>query len=154
MPRSPPTNTRPLVGLDPNSLTPLGFASHPMVVRVGGEYFCRSLRATNEDGSLSFFCAIDDGVVLTVAKPVDLVTSVETALQRLDDELGGIDWILGFDCFLRRLDAQNRQATHRMSEIYRRHNVFGFNTYGEQYRSMHLNQTFTGIAFGRRASAA
>jgi hypothetical protein len=24
----------------------------------------------------------------------------------------------------------------------------GFGTYGEQYRSMHLNQTFTGIAFG------
>jgi hypothetical protein len=138
-----------LVGLDPNRLTPLGFASHPMVVRVGGEYFCRSLRSTNEDGSLSFFCAIDDGVVLTVAKPVDLVSSVEQALSRLEDDLGGVDWILGFDCILRRLDAQNRQATHRISELYRRHNVFGFNTYGEQFRSMHLNQTFAGIAIGR-----
>jgi hypothetical protein len=143
-----------LVGLDPNRLTPLGFASHPMVVRVGGEYFCRSLRSTNEDGSLSFFCAIDDGVVLTVAKPVDLVSSVRTALDRLDEDLGGIDWILGFDCILRRLDAQNRQATHEISEIYRRHNVFGFNTYGEQFRSMHLNQTFAGVAIGRRTGRA
>jgi hypothetical protein len=139
-----------LVGLDPNRLTPFGFASHPMVVRVGGEYFCRSLRSTNADGSLSFFCAIDTGVVLTVAKPVDLVTSVEDALSRLEDDLGSIDWILGFDCILRRLDAQNRQATQQISEIYRRHNVFGFNTYGEQFRSMHLNQTFAGIAIGRK----
>jgi hypothetical protein len=138
-----------LVGLDPERLSPFGFASHPMVVRVGGEYFCRSLRCTNPDGSLSFFCAIDDGVVLTVAKPVDLVESVDAALDRLDADLGGIDWILGFDCILRRLDAQNRQVTHKISEIYRRHHVFGFNTYGEQYRTMHLNQTFAGVAIGR-----
>ena len=141
-----------LVGLDPSRLSPFGFASHPMVVRVGGEYFCRSLRCTNPDGSLSFFCAIDDGVVLTVAEPVDLVTSVETALDALDDELGGIDWILGFDCILRRLDAQNRQVTHKISELYRRHRIFGFNTYGEQFRAMHLNQTFTGVAIGRRSA--
>lgn len=138
-----------LVGLDPGRLSPFGFASHPMVVRVGGEYFCRSLRCTNEDGSLSFFCAIDDGVVLTVAKPVDLVDSVEKALDRLEEDLGGVDWILGFDCVLRRLDAQNRQVTHKISELYRRHHVFGFNTYGEQFRAMHLNQTFTGVAIGR-----
>lgn len=139
-----------VVGLDPERLSPFGFAAHPMVVRVGGEYFCRSPRSTNPDGSLSFYCAIDDGVVLTVARPVDLVDSVETALKRLEDDLGEVDWILGFDCVLRRLDAQNRQVTHKISELYRRHNVFGFNTYGEQYRTMHLNQTFTGIAIGRR----
>ncbi len=138
-----------VVGLDPTRLSPFGFASHPMVVRVGGEYFCRSLRCTNADGSLSFFCAIDDGVVLTVAKPMDLVDSIQSTFERLDRDLGGIDWILGFDCVLRRLDAQNRQVTHKVSELYRRHRVYGFNTYGEQYRTMHLNQTFTGIAIGR-----
>ncbi len=143
-----------VVGLDPERLSPFGFAAHPMVVRVGGEYFCRSPRCTNPDGSLSFFCAIDDGVVLTVAQPVDLVESVEKALQRLEDDLGEVDWILGFDCVLRRLDAQNRQVTHKISELYKRHNVFGFNTYGEQYRTMHLNQTFTGIAIGRHPKDA
>ncbi len=44
--------------------------------------------------------------------------------------------------------ARNRQVTHKISKIYQENNVIGFNTYGEQYRSMHLNQTFTGIAFG------
>jgi hypothetical protein len=33
-------------------------------------------------------------------------------------------------------------------------NVIGFSTYGEQFSAMHLNQTFTGVALGRRAVAA
>ena len=55
---------------------------------------------------------------------------------------------------LRRLDAVNRQAVRGLSEVYRKNHVLGFGTYGEQYQSMHLNQTFTGIAFGHRRQAA
>ena len=54
---------------------------------------------------------------------------------------------------LRRLDARNRQVFRDISELYSVNNVIGFGTYGEQYRSMHLNQTFTGIAFGGRKAA-
>jgi hypothetical protein len=141
------------VGVVPETLTPLSFASHPVVVRVGGEYYCRSIQKMNPDGSLSFFCAIDDGIVLSIAQPKGMVESTEAALNDVAGRLGGIDMVLGFDCVLRRLDAQNRQITREMSEVYRSHNVIGFGTYGEQYRSMHLNQTFTGIAFGRRQAA-
>jgi hypothetical protein len=141
------------VGIMPETLTPLSFASHPVVVRVGGEYYCRSIQKMNPDGSLSFFCAIDDGIVLSIAQPKGMVESTEAALNDVADRLGGIDMVLGFDCVLRRLDAQNRQITREMSELYRSHKVIGFGTYGEQYRSMHLNQTFTGIAFGHRQAA-
>ena len=141
------------IGLDPGSLTPMSFASHPVVVRVGGEYYCRSIQKVHPDGSLSFFCAIDDGIVLTIAQPKGMVESTRAALKAVDEKLGGADMILGFDCVLRRLDAQNRQVFRDMSELYRENNVVGFGTYGEQYRSMHLNQTFTGIAFGRRQAA-
>jgi len=138
------------VGIVPETLTPLSFASHPVVVRVGGEYYCRSIQKMNPDGSLSFFCAIDDGIVLSIAQPKGMVESTEAALDAVAERLGGIDMVLGFDCVLRRLDARNRQITREMSELYRSHKVIGFGTYGEQYRSMHLNQTFTGIAFGHR----
>ncbi len=141
------------IGIEPNSLTAMSFASHPVVVRVGGEYFCRSIQKVNPDGSLSFFCAIDDGVVLTVAKAQGMVESTRTTLTEIDHNLGGIDMILGFDCILRRLDAQNRQVFRGMSELYKKHRVIGFGTYGEQYQSLHLNQTLTGIAFGRLAAA-
>ena len=48
------------VGLDPERLSPMSFAAYPLAVKVGGEYFCRSIRRMNPDGSLSFFCAIDE----------------------------------------------------------------------------------------------
>ncbi|WP_415926948.1 FIST N-terminal domain-containing protein [Mesorhizobium argentiipisi] len=141
------------VGIVPQTLTPLSFASHPVVVKVGGEYYCRSIQRMHPDGSLSFFCAIDDGVVLSIAQPKNMVEATRAALEDVEHRLGGIDMILGFDCVLRRLDARNRQVHREISELYQTNKVIGFGTYGEQYRSMHLNQTFTGIAFGERQAA-
>lgn len=138
------------IGLMPDDLGPFSFASYPLVVRVGGDYYCRSIRNMNPDGSLSFFCAIDEGLVFTVARPQDMVRSTAETLEALERSLGGIDLVIGFDCILRRLDAENRQIRHLMSDLYRRHNVVGFHTYGEQFNAMHLNQTLTGIAFGTR----
>lgn len=140
------------VGLEPSSLAPMSFAAHPVVVRVGGDYYCRSIQRMNDDGSLTFFCAIDDGVVLTVAEPRDMVKSMEAELERLDQAVGGVDFVLGFECVLRRLDAENRQVKHKVSDLYRRYHVVGFHTYGEQYNAMHLNQTFTGVAIGRQGA--
>lgn len=142
------------VGIDATSLGPMSFASHPVVVRVGGEYYCRSIQKLNDDGSLSFFCAIDNGVVLTVAQPKGMVESTREKLRELSETLGGLDVVLGFDCVLRRLDAQNRQSFRAISQLYQEQKVIGFGTYGEQYRSMHLNQTLTGIAFGTVKHAA
>jgi hypothetical protein len=139
------------VGIMPETLTPMSFASHPVVVKVGGEYYCRSIQKMNPDGSLSFFCAIDDGVVLSLAQPKGMVETTRTAFREVERRLGSIDMVLGFDCVLRRLDAENRQVRREISELYRDNRVIGFGTYGEQYRSMHLNQTFTGIAFTRVA---
>lgn len=136
------------IGLLPDDLGPFSFASYPLVVKIGGDYYCRSIRNMNPDKSLSFFCAIDEGLVLTVATPTDIVTSTEAQLESVKRSMGNIDFVLGFDCVLRRLDAETRQVRHKVEQIYRDHNVVGFHTYGEQYNAMHLNQTLTGIAFG------
>jgi hypothetical protein len=138
------------IGLLPDDLGPFSFASYPLVVKVGGDYYCRSIRNMNPDGSLSFFCAIDEGLVFTVARPQDMLRSTAKVLEELDIKLGGIDLVMGFDCMLRRLDAETRQIRHQMDELYRKYSVAGFHTYGEQFNAMHLNQTLTGIAFGQR----
>lgn len=139
------------IGLLPDDLGPFSFASYPLVVKVGGDHFCRSIRNMNPDGSLSFFCAIDEGLVFTVARPQDMLRSTANVLEELDAKLGGIDLVVGFDCMLRRLDAETRQIRRQMDELYREYSVAGFHTYGEQFNAMHLNQTLTGIAFGQRA---
>ena len=40
-----------------------------------------------------------------------------------------------------------------MCELYRKYNLVGFHTYGEQYNSMHLNQTLTGVAIGPKSAS-
>jgi hypothetical protein len=142
------------IGLLPNELGPFSFASYPLVVKVGGDYYCRSIRNMNPDGSLSFFCAIDEGLVFTVARPQDMLRSTASALEEIDAKIGGIDLVVGFDCILRRLDAETRQIRHQMEALYQKYSVAGFHTYGEQFNAMHLNQTLTGIAFGQRATGA
>ncbi|TIP62922.1 FIST C-terminal domain-containing protein, partial [Mesorhizobium sp.] len=102
---------------------PLSFASHPVVVKVGGEFYCRSIQKMHADGSLSFFCAIDDGVVLSIARPKNMVESTRAAFRDVEERLGGIDMILAFDCVLRRLDARNRQVFREISELYKVNNV-------------------------------
>ncbi|MBL1407015.1 MAG: hypothetical protein COC17_03545 [Hyphomicrobiales bacterium] len=137
-----------VIGVDVDSLTSQSFASHPLGVRVGGEYYCRSIQKVNDDKSLTFFCAIDDGIVLTVAEPTGMARTTQDKLENIKESIGEIDFVMGFDCVLRRIDARNRQITHKISQIYQDNHVIGFNTYGEQYRSMHLNQTLTGVVFG------
>lgn len=136
------------IGLDPERLSPMSFAAHPLVVKIGGEYYCRSIRHMNPDGSLSFFCAVGEGVVLTLAQPRDIVEATRQEFARVEETLGGIDIVIGFECILRQLDAEVRQVKRQITDLYKNYNVVGFETYGEQYRSMHLNQTFTGIAIG------
>ena len=142
------------IGIEPGSLSPQSFASHPLVIRVGGEYYCRSIQKMNDDGSLTFFCAVDNGIVLRIAKPTGMIDSTNQVLEQLQEKLGGIDMVLGFDCVLRKIDARNRQVTQKISKVYQNNNVVGFNTYGEQYRSMHLNQTLTGVAFSKPKDAS
>ncbi|MBP2313291.1 nitric oxide-sensing protein NosP [Azospirillum soli] len=140
-----------MVGLEGEPLTPMIFAAHPVVVRVGGEYHVRSIQKVNEDESLTFYCAIDEGIVLTVAQGVDPVENFEAMMLRLAAEIGGPpDLVLGCDCILRRLELEQRQLKRVMSDSLARHKVVGFCAYGEQYNAMHVNQTFTGVAIGAR----
>ncbi|MEE9319160.1 MAG: FIST N-terminal domain-containing protein [Granulosicoccus sp.] len=136
------------IGIDPSQLDSYKFASNPLVVRIGGEYYCRAIQKINNDQSLTFFCAIDNGLVLTISRSEGMVQSSHTAIQAMEKEIGPIDMILGFDCIYRKLDARNRQATNRIESLYQKSNLVGFHAYGEQFNSMHINQTLTGIAFG------
>ena len=142
-----------MVGLEGEPLTPMIFAAYPVVVRVGGEYHVRSIQKVNDDESLTFFCAIDEGIVLTVAQGVDLVRNLEESFARVEAEIGKPTIVLGCDCVLRYLETGEKGLRPRIGALLARHNVVGFATYGEQFNAMHVNQTFTGVAIGARCKA-
>ena len=125
------------------------FAAHPPMVRAGGEYHVRSIQSANPDGSLTFYCALDEGIVLTIGEPVDRIAGMEALFQDIDVHVGEVDRIIAFDCVLNRIDAEQRQISRDVSALYARHRVVGFNTYGEQYHALHVNQTFSGLAIGK-----
>jgi hypothetical protein len=137
-----------LVGLDVDKLTPLIFATYPVVVKVGGRYYTRSIQKVNEDESLSFFCAIDKGIVLTVAKGTDLLRSIESLFDQINVEIGPPQLVIGCDCILRALELEKKQLKDEAGRLFAANNVIGFSTFGEQFQAMHVNQTFTGAAIG------
>jgi hypothetical protein len=140
---------RRLAGAPGAELDMAFFAAHPPMVRAGGSYHVRAIQTANPDGSLTFYGAVDRGIVLAIGEPVDRRARKSAFFDRVREELGEIDHVLGFDCVLNRIDAENRQITREVSEIYTANRVVGFNTYGEQLRAAHLNQTFSCLVIGR-----
>jgi hypothetical protein len=137
-----------ILGIDERDLNHTHFAAWPLVVMVDGTNYVRSIQKANPDGSLTLFCAIEGGLVLRVAKGVDLLTNLEQTFKWIRGELGLPQIVLGCDCVLRRLEASQNHFTDRIGDLLRRNHTIGFSTYGEQFRGVHVNQTLVGIAIG------
>lgn len=137
-----------MVGLEVGRLEPMIFATYPVVVRIGGVHYVRSIQKVNPDESLTFFCAIDEGIVLTVARGTDIVDNLAAALAEIRQEIGPPQIIVGCDCILRRLEVERKRLVTPMSSLLAANNLVGFSTYGEQHNAMHVNQTLTGVAIG------
>lgn len=137
-----------ITGFAVSEMTPALFATRPLVVRVGEQIFVRSIQRMNDDLSLTFFSAIDEGAVLTVGSGGDLVANLQESFAAIEAAVGRPELVLGFDCILRGLELEQLQRRHVAGALMDRNNVVGFSTYGEQYDAMHVNQTLTGVAIG------
>lgn len=139
-----------LIGMPVEKLTPLIYAKHPVMVRVGGNYFARSIQKQEGEDGLRFFCAIDQGLVLTLAQGEDMIKNLQETMTEINKKIGQPELIIGCDCIFRKLELEQHGGNKlaEVSEIFRENNVIGFNTYGEQFHGMHVNQTFTGVAIG------
>lgn len=137
-----------ILGLQPDRLTPMTFSNHPVILRIGGMDYVRSIQKVNKDGSLSFYCAIDNGLVLTLAKGVDLVANLQNQLVEINKEIPSPELIIGYDCILRRLEAQEKDLMGDVRDVVSQEKFLGFSTYGEQFNAIHVNQTLTGVAIG------
>ncbi len=134
-----------LLGKDPEQLSAFTFAAHPVVVRFGGTHHVRAIQRVLDSGDLVFFSAIDEGLVLALAEPQDMAEHLERELKKISGNRNP-DAIFACDCILRRIEAEEKQATAALSKILVNNRVVGFSTYGEQINGMHVNQTMTGVA--------
>lgn len=127
-------------------------AAHPVGVLVGGQLYLRAIGWVHEDQSLTFTCAIDEGVVLTLGQQMDFIKDLQAEFDNIRHKIGQPELVLAFDCVSRLWDMLPNNWVGPAGELMKANNAIGFSTFGEQYNSMFMNQTLTGIALGRRAN--
>ncbi|MCB0414150.1 MAG: FIST C-terminal domain-containing protein [Bdellovibrionales bacterium] len=140
-----------MLGVDISDFTANTFSENPLMLKIGDDYFVRSIQKVNEDKSLTFYCAIDDGLVLTLGSRKNIVENLDRLFTSLKGKLGEVNQSLLFECILRKLEVNSLSPKEREKsmELLRSNNAMGFHTYGEQYGGVHINQTITGVAFGK-----
>lgn len=138
-----------MLGVPQSALQASFFAESPVVVRINGNDYVRSIRNVNADGSLTFYCAIERGVILRVAHAVNFMDNLQYAFQDVRTRVGEPQLVIACDCIFRNMELTHAGLAPAVEALYRNNNVLGFNTYGEQFLGIHVNQTLTGIAIGR-----
>ncbi len=136
------------VGVPLDELDLKTFALHPIGVTIHDRCFIRSIRQVNDDLSLTFFCAVDEGIVFSTCSRGDQMRHLQDLLASLENAVGKPQLIIGCDCILRRIEIDHLQLQQQMSQLFIDSNTIGFETYGEQIHAMHVNQTFSGVAIG------
>jgi hypothetical protein len=79
---------------------------------------------------------------------MEFVEYLQRTFSGIRDEIGPLQLVIACDCVLRQLEITQKQLWPAVDQIFRRNRVVGFNTFGEQFAGVHVNQTLTGIAIG------
>lgn len=138
------------IGVPVASLTEPLMAEFPLMIRIAGELFSRSVHHVEPDGSLHFYCAIDVGLVLRLGQTHDIVGTAKAAFATARARAGEPALVIGCDCVLRRLEIERLGYTEEISQVLADNRVVGFSCYGEQFNSMHATQIFAGVMIGVR----
>ena len=137
-----------ILGIDRERLNPQIFSMYPLMLQIGNDWYVRSIEKMNEDGSLTFYCAIDNGLPLNLARGVGFIKTLSGQVEQIKKKFSRIELTLGCDCILRRLELQKTGVQADVEALLGQINFVGFSTFGEQYDSIHVNQTMTGVVIG------
>ncbi len=119
------------------------FAPFPLMIRIGGQYYARGVQRLAEGGALEFACAIEPGLVFTLAHPGDMVERLAELFGAMRARLGTPELVIGLECAARAAYMERQQLTGRIEPLLTAHAVTGFASLGEQYNTIHANNSFT-----------
>lgn len=117
------------------------FLSNPVGLLFEGEPFVRSPQRIKGD-SMVFYCAVKEGMELSLLQSTDIIADTSGALQEARTEFGEPTAIINFNCILRTLELRQKGLTEQYGKLFAGVETIGFSTYGEQFIG-HLNQTAT-----------
>lgn len=119
------------------------FAPFPLMIRIGGHYYARGMQRIYADGSLEFACALEPGLVVALARAGDMVASLEDLFTTMRQRIGTPALVIGVDCAARTAYMEREGLTVPIEALLRRHAVTGFSSLGEQFNTVHANNSFT-----------
>lgn len=136
------------LGVSEAELSSRHFACHPLMLDLGEQLLPRAVRARKPDGSLQLACAIEEGLVVSIAESRDPLGTLQQALSQVAQRVPEPEALLVFDCVLRRVELEQSGLVGEVGELLARHRAVGFSGYGEQFGPLHNNHTLAGIAVG------
>lgn len=136
------------LGVPESELGRAHFATRPLMLDLGEQVLPRAIRARNPDGSLLLACAIEEGLVVSIADSEDPIATLDSALDEVTRKVADPAALLVFDCVARRTELEARGLDSAAGELLARYGAVGFSGYGEQLGPLHTNHTLTGIALG------
>jgi hypothetical protein len=136
------------LGVAEDELCSRHFACQPLMLDLGEQLLPRAIRARQADGSLQLACAIEEGLVVSIAESRDPLGTLQRALDEVEQRVPAPEALLVFDCVLRRMELEQRGLIGEVGQLLARHGAVGFSGYGEQLGPLHTNHTLTGIAVG------
>lgn len=134
------------LGVDLDELGSLLFSKNPLMLFSEGEHYIRSVKRVGSDNSLAFFCALEEGLVLTVGQGINPLVALQRGFDVVESKIGKPEIVIGCDCVLRRLEFEHAGSDAAIGDFMARNRMVGFSTYGEQYNAIYVNQTLSAVA--------
>lgn len=140
------------LGIDPSEITQTVMSTHPLGYRFRGRPFPISLAQAHDDGSFRVANSVQHGEKLSILEARDLVGTTRQSIQQIIDEVtadgGDVQGMLLFHCLSRYIEANETGQLDALAEALCQGPICGLNTYGEQFETLHLNHSLTGVIFG------
>jgi hypothetical protein len=143
-----PTYAR-LCGMSRRPAAALDFSAHPAMIHMSQQWFPRGILNLNRDDSIKFGCAIERGLVVAVGRPLNMPEKLHSAFAAIRAQIGPPVLTLGFDCAARTFYMNQNGLRTKISEMMQQNRVVGMSTIGEQYNTIHQNNSFTALTIGR-----
>lgn len=134
-------------GVDRQALDTAALAVRPLGIRIGDDWFIRSVWDVDGD-DLHFASAMAPGTVLTLMEPGDQATALGGVVAQLKQH--GLLAALNFSCVGRRIESDSLGTTAEIARVTDGLPWAGGHTFGEQWMGLHLNQTCTLLSFLER----
>ena len=115
---------------------------------IDGTPYLRSMIGI-EGTQVHLACAVEEGHVLRLMHPGDLIGQTRKDLAATAERVGGkIQALLAFSCIGRHWEAASRGIEGELADSYAVYPTIGFQSYGEQTGMLLVNHTLTGLAIG------